>query len=166
MADASSILDYARYAYPVVISDAGSAFGDWTLSQAQLSDEVLLISTNELSSLHSAQRAIHYLETNGIDPWKIKLVLNRYDEHYGVSSELIQNSLGIDVFHVLPTDEASVQKSLMEGKPLAPGSKLGEASGVAGRAPGRPGTSASQAFLPGRFAVAVYAAFCVIFRAA
>lgn len=124
--DASCILDYARINYPAVIADAGSAIGDWSLSQAQISDEVLLISTNELASLHSAQRAIRYLEQNGIGRWKIKLVLNRYDERLGVSRELIQNSLGMDVFDVLPADDANVQRSLMEGKPVAATSKLGK----------------------------------------
>jgi pilus assembly protein CpaE len=126
MLDASPILDYARSNYSAVIVDGGHGIGEWAVSQAQLSDDVLLVSTNELTSLHCAQRAIQYLETNGIERWKIKLILNRFDEHFGVSRELVQDALAMEVFHVLPNDEAAVQKSLMDGKPIAPVSRLGK----------------------------------------
>jgi pilus assembly protein CpaE len=136
--DAAPILDYARFNYSAVIADAGNAFGDWTVSQAQLSDEVLLVSTNELTSLHCAQRAIQYLEANGVGRWKIKLILNRFDERFGVSRELVQDALGMDVFHILPDDDAGVQKSLMEGKPIAPVSRLGKSiAQLAARLSGR-----------------------------
>ncbi len=152
--DASSILDYARFNYPVVVADAGSAIGDWSLSQAQLSDEVVLVATNELSSLHSAQRVLGYLENNGVGRWKIRLVLNRYDEHFGVSRESIQNSLGMDVFDVLPNDDAAVQKSLMEGKPIAPGSKLGKRiEALAERLAGRERTVRKPSPLNGLFSL-------------
>jgi len=152
--DASSILDYARCNYPAVIADAGSAIGDWSLSQALLSDEVLLISTNELASLHSAQRAIRYLEQNGIGRWKIKLVLNRYDERLGVSRELIQNALGMDVFDVLPTDDSTVQKSLMEGKPVGSTSKLGKRLGaLAERLAGQQPSPRKSSSLAGLFSL-------------
>jgi pilus assembly protein CpaE len=142
MSDASPILDYARCHYPAVISDAGSAIGDWSLSQAALSDSVLLVSTNELTSLQCAQRAIQYLESHGIGHWRIKLILNRFDDRFGVSRELVQDALGMDVFHVLPKDDAAVQRSLMEGKPIARVSRLGKsiaalALSLSGREPAR-----------------------------
>jgi pilus assembly protein CpaE len=124
--DAGAILDYARCHYPVIVSDAGSAIAEWSLSQAHLSDEVLLISTNDVASLHAAQRVLEYLENNGIGRWKIKLILNRFDERFGVSRELVEDALGSQVFHVLPADDPAVQRSLMEGKPVAHSSRLGK----------------------------------------
>ncbi len=124
--DASPIIDHARYNYDTVVLDAGAAIGDWSVSQAELSDEVLLVATNELSSLHAAQRSLNYLESNGIERWKIKLLINRYDQHVGLSKEAIANALNADVYHVLPSDHASIQKSMLEGKAVLPACSFGK----------------------------------------
>src|SRR5579864_4644718 len=63
--DASAIIEYARGTYELVVLDAGGVYGDWNLSQAQLADEILLITTNELTSLQGVQRALTYLDNNG-----------------------------------------------------------------------------------------------------
>jgi pilus assembly protein CpaE len=152
LADASSILDYARFNYTAVVLDAGSAMGDWSLSQARLSDELLLVATNELPALYAAQRVIQYLEGNGIGRWKMKIVLNRYDERVGVSSEVVSNALGMEVFGVLPSDDASVQKSLMEGKPIATVSTLGKRlAALAERLAGREEPTRKPSSLAGLF---------------
>ena len=51
--DASSIIEYARGTYDLVVLDTGGVYGDWNLSQAQLADEILLVTTNELTVLAS-----------------------------------------------------------------------------------------------------------------
>ena len=80
MSDAGPIIEYARAVNDVVIVDAGSVYGDWNLSQAHLCDELLLIATNELTSLQAVQRSLSYLEANNIGRWKIRIVVNRYDK--------------------------------------------------------------------------------------
>src|SRR5579864_9344279 len=65
LVDASAIIEYARGTYELVVLDAGGVYGDWNLSQAQLADEILLITTNELTSLQGVQRALTYLDNNG-----------------------------------------------------------------------------------------------------
>ena len=64
--DASSIIEYARGTYDLVVLDTGGVYGDWNLSQAQLADEILLVTTNELTSLQAVQRALGYLDSNNI----------------------------------------------------------------------------------------------------
>ena len=53
LTDASSIIEYARGAYDLVVLDTGSVYGEWNLSQAQIADEILLVTTNELTSLQA-----------------------------------------------------------------------------------------------------------------
>ncbi len=124
--DASPILDYARDHYDVTIADAGAAQGAWTLSQAALSDEVLLVTTNELLSLQAAQRALKYLESNGIGRWKIRLIVNRYERQVGLSEDLIASAIGMEATHVLPSDYAAIQKALLGGKPVPGSSSFGK----------------------------------------
>src|ERR1700733_4027541 len=128
--DASSIVEYARGTYDLVVLDTGSVYGDWNLSQARLADEILLVTTNELTALQAVQRALSYMDSNNIGRYKIRLIVNRYDRHVGLSKDVIGTALHADIFHILPTDYEAIQKALMEGKPLPPSTNFGK--GVAG----------------------------------
>ncbi len=124
--DASSIIEYARGTYDIVVLDTGGVYGDWNLSQAQLADEILLVTTNELTSLQAVQRALSYLDANNIGRFKLRLIVNRYDRHKGLSKDVIGTALHIDIFHIMPSDYEAIQKSLMEGKPLGSATSFGK----------------------------------------
>lgn len=126
LTDAGSIIEYARYNYDFVVLDAHGVYGAWNLTQCSLSDEILLITTNELASLQAVGRALTYLENNGVGRWKVRVVVNRYQREVGLSEELIATALDRDVYHLLPSDYDGVQKSLMEGKSIALSSNLGK----------------------------------------
>ena len=134
VADARSIIEYARGTYELVVLDAGGVYGDWNLSQAQMADEILLITTNELTSLQAVQRALTYLDNNGVGRWKVRLIVNRYDRHVGLSKDVIGTALHTDIYHLMPADYDAIQKALMEGKPLAPNTAFGKSvSGLVDR---------------------------------
>lgn len=126
LSDASPVIEYTRGIYDLVVLDAGSVYGDWNLSQAQHSDEIFLVTTNELTALQAVQRALSYLDANGVERFKIKLIVNRYDRHVGLSKDVIGTALHTDIFHLMPADYESIQKALMEGKPLAPTTNFGK----------------------------------------
>jgi pilus assembly protein CpaE len=124
--DASSIIEYARATYDLVVLDTGGVYGEWNLSQAQLADEILLVTTNELTALQAVQRALGYLDANNIPRYKLRLIVNRYDRHTGLSKDVIGTALHIDIFHIMPSDYEAIQKSLMEGKPLGATTSFGK----------------------------------------
>ncbi len=124
--DASSIIEYARHTYDLVVLDTGGVYGDWNLSQMRLADEILLVTTNELTSLQAVQRVLGYLDANNIPRYKLRLIVNRYDRHTGLSKDVIGTALHTEIFHILPADYEAIQKSLMEGKPLAPNTGFGK----------------------------------------
>jgi pilus assembly protein CpaE len=124
--DASGIIEYARGTYDLVVLDAGGVYGDWNLSQAMLADEILLVTTNELTALQAVQRAMGYLEANNVPRYKLRLIVNRYDRHTGLSKDVIGTALHTDIFHIMPSDYEAIQKSLMEGKPLGHATSFGK----------------------------------------
>jgi Flp pilus assembly CpaE family ATPase len=124
--DPSAILDYARNAYDVVVTDAGGVYGEWNLAQARAASELLLVTTNELPALQAAQRALSYLDTNRIGRWKVRLIVNRYTRDVGLSKEVIGTALHAEVYDTLPSDYESVQKGLMEGKPVRSDTAFGK----------------------------------------
>jgi pilus assembly protein CpaE len=124
--DPSPILEFARRNYDVVMLDTSGVYGEWNLNQARMANEVLLVTTNELPALQAAQRALSYLDTNRIGRWKIRLLVNRYHRDVGLSREVIGTALHTEVFEILPSDYESVQRGLMEGKPIPSASQFGK----------------------------------------
>jgi pilus assembly protein CpaE len=126
MVDAAPILNYARHEYDVIVLDTGSVYGDWNLSQARAANELLLVTTNELPALQSAQRALTYLEANKIGKWKTRLVVNRYQRDVGLNREVIGTALHTEVYGTIPSDYEAVQAALMEGKAVPPSTAFGK----------------------------------------
>ncbi len=143
--DPSPILEYAKHAYDVIIVDAGNVYGDWNLNQARAAQEVLLVTTNELPALQAAQRALSYLDANRVGRWKIRLLVNRYQRDIGLSREVIGTALHTEVFDSIPSDYESVQKALMEGKPVPSNTAFGKGlTQVVERLGVRPGEGAKK----------------------
>ena len=124
--DPTPILDYARNAYDVVILDTNGVYGEWNLNVARIANELLLVTTNELPALQAAQRALSYMDTNRVGRWKIRLVVNRYLRDVGLSREVIGTALHTEVFETLSSDYESVQRALMDGKPIPTSSAFGK----------------------------------------
>ncbi len=124
---AGAILEFARSLYDIIVVDTASAYGQWSHSIARGSDEILLITTNELPALQSTQRALAYLERSQIDHVKISVIVNRYHEDIGLSSDMIGTALHTDVFHLIPSDYEGVQRALVDGKPIPSSTPVGKA---------------------------------------
>jgi len=125
--DPTAIVEFMRTMYDIAVLDTGGVYGAWNLALAKICDELLLVTTNELPALQASQRALSYLDQNRIDRSKIRLVVNRYNRDVGLSKEVIETALHEEVFHVLPSDYDSVQRALIDGKPIPVGSALGKA---------------------------------------
>lgn len=123
---AAPIVEFAQGMYEAVLLDCGGAYGTWNLSLARLADEVLMVSTNEVASLHAAQRALMYMDSHRLPMSKVRLVVNRYQKGHGLQSENFKEAFDSEIFQVLPADDDAVQKSLMDGKPIQNNTTIGK----------------------------------------
>ncbi len=125
--DVAAMVRFWCQLYDFVILDIPGPHGEWGLSLANLCDELILVTTNELPAVHATQNALAYIEHHGVRRSKIKLVVNRFNTDIGLSSESPEAALDLKIFQHLPSDFESVQKALMEGKPIPAGTKVGKA---------------------------------------
>jgi pilus assembly protein CpaE len=150
--DITAMVSYWRGLYEFVILDIPGPHGEWGASLAKLCDELLLVTTNELPAVHATQNTLACLEYGGVSRSKIKLVVNRYNTEIGLSSEAIEAALDLKVFQHLPSDFESVQKALMEGKAIPPGTKVGKAIvELAEKLTGRTGAPKKHSLFGGLF---------------
>ncbi len=124
--DPTDVVNFCRQAYDYVLLDLSNPFTRWSITILSQSDEILLVTTNELPALRSTQRALQHLAANGVDKSKIRLVVNRYNPDVGLNQEAIETALRNKVFRVIPSDFESVQRALMEGKAISPSSGFGK----------------------------------------
>ena len=152
--DAVPIIDYSRESYGTIVIDIRGAFGEWNLGLARACDELLLITTNELPTLHATQKALAHLDRNGIDKSKIRLVVNRFNAEAGLGREAIETALHTEVFAVLPFDFEGTQRALLDGKPVASNTQLGKGIGsLAARLTGHQSKAQSKSLLSGIFSL-------------
>jgi pilus assembly protein CpaE len=152
--EAAAMIEYSRENYGAVILDMAGAYGDWAIEMARLCDELILVTTNELPALHATQKAIANLERNNIDRSKIRLVVNRFNPSPGLDREAIETALKMDVFQLLPSDSDSLQKALLEGKPVASSTTLGKNfAAIADRFGGRQAEAKRPSLLSGIFSI-------------
>jgi pilus assembly protein CpaE len=149
--DPSPIIDFSRQVYDSVIIDSSGAYGDWNISIAQLCDEILMVTTNELSALQGAQRAISYLERHQVPRAKVRLVVNRYNKDVGLNKEVIETALHMDVFHLIHNDYDALQLATLAGKQVAANSTFGKGllaltEALAGKPEKSPETKKSSGF--------------------
>ncbi|MBI1897749.1 MAG: AAA family ATPase [Acidobacteria bacterium] len=124
--DATLVIESAQQMYDIVVVDCGGPFGNWNLSIARSSHEVLLVTTNELPALQAAQRVLAYYDMMRIDASKLRVVVNRYEREIGLTSDSIGAALQIEPFHLIPSDWDAVQKSQLDGKPIQAGTTFGK----------------------------------------
>ncbi|MCS7315503.1 MAG: hypothetical protein RMI94_09730 [Bryobacterales bacterium] len=124
--DPAPLVDFCRTRYDVIVLDTGGAFGDWNLAAARQADELLLVTTAELPSLHATQRALAYWDEQGLGRDRLRLLLNRHGRERTLTAEAIGEALDCPVFHVLPADPETLDKAVMEGKPVSPASRFGK----------------------------------------
>ncbi|MBV8818183.1 MAG: hypothetical protein JO022_07480 [Acidobacteriaceae bacterium] len=150
LVDPLPIIEYARFHYSAVVADLGTPYGDWSLAVASASDDVLLVTTNEIFSVHAAQRVLGYLESKGIPRQKMRVLVNRFERDIGLREAVMRDALGMEITEFLPSDYAALQQALLDDKLVSPSSRFGRAISVlADRLEGPPLTSRKGASFTG-----------------
>lgn len=121
---AMELICYWRDHYERIVLDL-PAVGAAGSDLIPLCDELLLVTTNELAALHATRRAIEWLDQNGVGSGKIKLLVTRYTPATGLKREDVQRALQLPPYALLSNDYDSVQKGVLEGRPVPPGSHYG-----------------------------------------
>jgi septum site-determining protein MinD len=89
-----------------------------------LADEVLLVTTTELSSLHLAHRLRRFVEVAGVGQDVLRLVVNRVRPSDVLTSGALEKNLRIRSAAFLPNDYFALHAAAAAGPPLMSDGKL------------------------------------------
>ena len=117
------VLEYLRQMYAYVIVDTASLLTDPTLAAIDVSDLIVLVTTQDIPSIKNCRLFLDLLQTLGIERDRILFVMNRYDKRINITPERVTENLKQEVVSVVPLDEATVTKAVNRGIPFVLESK-------------------------------------------
>ncbi len=124
----SKVLEYLKQIYAYVVIDTASLLTDVTLAAIDVSDLIVLVSTQDIPSIKNCRLFLDLSQTLGIDRERILFAMNRYDKRINITPERVAENLKQEVSSVIPLDEATVMKAVNRGVPFVLESKNQPAS--------------------------------------
>ncbi len=117
------VLEYLRQMYAYVVVDTASLLTDVTLAAIDVSDLVVLITTQDIPAIKNCRLFLDLSQTLGIDRERILFVMNRFDKRINITPDRVTDNLKQDVVSVIPLDEATATKAVNRGVPFVLDSK-------------------------------------------
>jgi pilus assembly protein CpaE len=119
----SRVLEYLQQLYAYVIVDTASLLTDATLAAIDMSDLVVLVTTQDIPSIKNCRLFLDLSQTLGINRERILFVMNRFDKRINITPDRVAENLKQEVASVIPLDEATVTKAVNRGVPFVLESK-------------------------------------------
>ncbi len=120
----SKLLQYMRQHYSFVIVDTASYLNEVMLASLEISDLVILITTQDIPSIKNASSFLSLIDALGIKRDRVAFVMNRYDKRVAISPERVSESLHQPIVAAIPYDSLMVSSSVNRGVPFMLDNKI------------------------------------------
>ena len=117
------VLEYLRQMYSYVVVDTAALLTDVTLAAIDVSDLIVLVTTQDIPSIKNCRLFLDLLQTLGIERDRILFVMNRYDKRINITPDRVTENLKQEVVSVVPFDEQTATKAVNRGVPFVLDSK-------------------------------------------
>jgi len=114
----SRVLEYLSQLYAYVVVDTSSYLTDSTLAAIDVSDLIILITTQDIPAIKNCRLFLDLLQTMGIERDRILFVMNRFDKRVNITPERVAENLKQEVASVIPLDEQIVTRAVNRGVPF------------------------------------------------
>jgi pilus assembly protein CpaE len=113
-----SILEILKKHYDIIIIDTGVNYDEVTLNALDLSDQVIIVSSLEVTGLKNTKLSLRVMQSLNYDSSKVKLLINMAQDKYGVTKANVQKAFTFEVIGYVPEDVKLVRNSVNTGVPL------------------------------------------------
>lgn len=115
-ADSLLLYERLREQFGVLITDVGGFYNPrFMAAMAQSAGAVLIVTDQSLGALVSLADLLRDLTDHGVPMQALELVINRYDERYGMSAEQITERFGLPLRAVIPDRMLALRESQNQG---------------------------------------------------
>lgn len=119
----AKVLKFLSRLFDYVIVDTSSILTDVVLSALDISDVILLVTTQDIPALKNARLFLDLADVLGIERRRIVFMMNRFDRRIGILPEKISESFKHEVATVFPFDDRVILPSINKGIPFMLGDR-------------------------------------------
>jgi len=112
------VLEYLKSLYSYVIIDTESHLSETVLDAIEVSDAVILITTQEIPAIKNAKTFLTLVDQFQIGRQRVIFIMNKYDKRIALLPEKIGESLKQEINAVIPFEERTVLNSINTGVPF------------------------------------------------
>lgn len=112
------VLQFMQKMFSYVVVDTSCILTDIVLSAVDLSDVVVLITTQEIPAIKNSRLILDLLTTMGLSKERVVFAMNRFDKRIAISPERVSENLKHPVAVVIPLDEKTAITSMNRGVPF------------------------------------------------
>lgn len=117
-ADIRHVVHFAKRQYDFLALDLGHGLDAGSLSVLEELDELCLVTTPEMPALQMTKLMLSHLASIGFRRNHIKLVLNRMSRRSPLTTEEIENAIGMEVSVTVPNDYRALEEAYSAGELL------------------------------------------------
>jgi pilus assembly protein CpaE len=114
----SKVVQYLQRMYAYVVVDTSHVLSDVVLSMFDISDVIVLLTTQEIPAIKNARLFLDLLQTMGVGKDRIVFAMNRYDKRIGITPERVSENLKHEISVAIPLDEKVVITAVNRGVPF------------------------------------------------
>jgi pilus assembly protein CpaE len=114
----AKMLEYLTHLYAYVIVDTAPALTDLTLATIDVSDLIVLITTQDIPSIKNSRLFLDLLQSLGVQRERVMFIMNRFDKKVNITPERVADNLKQEVALVIPADEPTAVKAVNRGVPF------------------------------------------------
>jgi len=116
LADSISLYEHLRHHSGIMLVDAGGHENIDFISQlARASSDIWLVTDQSVSALVALDSLVADLGKHGIERERMRLVVNRYDERYGMAAGQIAERFKLSLAGTLPDRSLALMASMSQG---------------------------------------------------
>lgn len=112
------VLQFMQRIYSYVVVDTSTILTDVILSAIDLSDVVVLVTTQEIPAIKNSRLILDLLNTMGINKERIVFSMNRFDKRISITPERVSENLKHEITAVIPLDEKVAITAVNRGVPF------------------------------------------------
>jgi len=114
----SKVLQYLQRMYAYVVVDTSPMLSDVILSTIDISNVLVLVTTQEIPAIKNARLFLDLLQNLGIGKERVVFTMNRYDKRIAITPERVSDNLKQEIVATIPLDEKIVITAVNRGVPF------------------------------------------------
>jgi len=112
------IVSTLKESYHYVVIDTPASFHEIVLTSLDMADRILFVSTLDLPTIKNVKSGLDVMETLHYPREKIKIILNKASEQFGIKYRDFENTLKYPIWSYIPEDSQTVITSTNKGFPF------------------------------------------------